>query len=174
MTKQITLYFIDANTSEIAVSFDGIQRHLTGIVVRQEQDGTKAWHKATGKSIKLPKNRYPLGLESDWTALAHDLDALGLLGHKYRVVNSFSSASWGEHRSVDLQSCYRDSFELGEFLTDAQAIEACESAQFADDTAAEEALKEAGFDSDLGTDGACYVAHLFREEADGSETQVEQ
>ena len=69
-------------------------------------------------------------------------------------------------------ACYADCFDLGEFLTDADAIEAAEEIQTEHDMEASKVFEEAGFDDDLGGAGACYTAHLFREEED-EDVQVE-
>ena len=51
-------------------------------------------------------------------------------------------------------------------LTDADAIEAAEEIQTEHDMEASKVFKEAGFDDDLGGDGPCYAAHLYRSEED--------
>lgn len=162
MKKTIRLYTVNQNTDNVAVCFERDMPKFTDIMVRQEAEGTKAWHK-DGKEITLPRKRYTLSNFEGQQELGEDLEALGLIGRKYIVKDSFSNAEYSEHKSVDLSVYYRDSFELGEFLTDAEAIEACSDAQYEDDSAAMEALRELGFDDDLGGDSPCYCAHLFRE-----------
>lgn len=170
MTKEITLNAIDGDTSLISVTLNGFAK-TTDIVVRQEQSGTKAWHK-DGKEIALPKKRYTLSSTAGKQELADDLDEMGLLGKHYSVWRSFSDAEYSEHKSIDLSVCYEDSFDVGDFLNDQDALEAVEAIQSKHDEAACEALKEAGFDGSLGGDGPCYCAHLFREEED-EDVQVE-
>ncbi len=165
MTKEIELWVIDGNTSEIAVLLNGTMVSAR-LCVRQEQSGTKAWNKKTGKEIALLKNRYRLCDAEGKQELADDLEELGLLGKHYYVRGSFQSAEWTEHRSIDLSVYYEDSFDVGDFLSDEAAIEATSVIQSEHDEAACCALKEAGFDDDLGGDGPCYAAHLYRSEED--------
>lgn len=68
--------------------------------------------------------------------------------------------------------CYEDCIDVGEFLTDKEAIEAVQELQRKADENARQVLASAGFSDDLGGCGASYVAHLFREEVDG-DVQVE-
>ena len=170
MTKTITLLALDGNTSE--VSLNGTMTP-TGICVRQCENGTEAWVRKTGKAIALPKTRYTLSNKAGVQELADDLDEMGLLGKHYYVRGSFQSAEWTEHKSIDLSVYYEDSFDVGDFLSDEAAIEATAVIQSEHDEAACCALKEAGFDDDLGGDAPCYVAHLFREDAD-EDVQIEQ
>lgn len=171
MTKEITLNALDGNTNLISVTLNGFAK-TTDIVVRQEADGTKAWYKSCGEEIVLPKTRYTLSSLTGKQELADDLEEMGLLGKHYSVYRSFSNAEWAEHKSIDLSVYYEDSFDVGDFLNDADAIEAVELIQSKHDEAACEALEEAGFDGSLGGDGPCYAAHLYREEED-EDVQVE-
>ena len=170
MTKTITLLALDGNTSE--VSLNGTMTP-TGICIRQCENGTEAWVRKAGKDIALPKSRYTLSSKAGVQELADDLDELGLLGKHYYVRGSFQSAEWTEHKSIDLSVYYEDTFDVGDFLSDEDALEATEVIQSEHDEAACCALKEAGFDDDLGGDAPCYVAHLFREDAD-EDVQIEQ
>lgn len=83
--KEIVLWQIDGNTSAIGVCFHGSTFwRQTGLAVRQEQDGTKVWRKATGEEIKLPRERYTLSSEAGLQDFGADLDALGLLAMRKR------------------------------------------------------------------------------------------
>lgn len=165
MTKEIELYAVCQDTSEIGVYLNGFMKH-TGLMVRQEQDGTKVWNRKSGKTVFDPKKHYTLSNEEGRQEFADDLDEMGLLGKHYYVRGSFQSAEWAEHKSIDLSGCYEDSFDVGDFLTDEEAIEAVEEIQSEHDEAACQMLKEEGFDDDLGGDGPCYAAHLYRSEED--------
>lgn len=169
--KEIELYAVCQGTSEIAVRLNGFMKH-TGLHVCQEKDGTKLWNRKNGKTVFAPKKHYTLSNEQGRQEFADDLEALGLLGKHYYVRGSFRSAEWAEHKSIDLSGCYEDSFDVGDFLTDEEAIEAVENIQSEHDEAACQMLREAGFDDDLGGDGPCYAAHLYREEED-EDVQVE-
>ncbi len=91
----------------------------------------------------------------------------------YYVFNSFNDAEW-HNFSIGVSYYYEDSFDVGEFVSDAEAIEAVERLQAKHDNAASKALVEAGYDGDLGTDGPCYVNHLYRKEDDGNDVKVER
>ncbi len=164
MTKEIELWVIDGNTSEIAVRLNGTMVSAR-LCVRQEQSGTKAWNKKTGKEIALPKNRYRLCDAEGKQELADDLEELGLLGKSYFVWNAFNSAEW-HNTAISISGYYEDRFDVGEFLTDKEAIEAVEEIQSEHDNNASAALEDAGYSGDLGGDGPCYAAHLYRSEED--------
>ena len=175
MTKTIEIFSVCQGTSEIGVCLNGFMKH-TGLMVRQEKDGTKVWNRKSGKTVFDPKKHYTLSNDKGRQELADDLEAIGLLGKSYYVWKAVQNAepfNTGDD-SVDREAmaCYADCFDLGEFLTDADAIEAAEEIQTEHDMEASKVFEEAGFDDDLGGAGACYTAHLFREEED-EDVQVE-
>ena len=83
----------------------------------------------------------------------------------YYVWNSFRDAEW-HNTQIDVSGCYQDNFDVGDFETDAEAIDAVEEIQTEHDMEASAALEEAGYSGDLGGDGPCYAAHLYRSEED--------
>lgn len=178
MTKTIELYAVCQGTGRIAVRLSGTDfEEFTSLHIRQEMEGTKMWDCNTGKEIALPKNRYRLCDDIGLRELAYDLDKMGLLGLSYyvkdAVINAEPFNTGDECLDDQLMSCYEDTFYLGDFLTDKDAIEAAKSRQSDDDDEAILILEDAGF-SDIGASGACYPAHLFRLNPDDTETQVEE
>ena len=92
----------------------------------------------------------------------------------YYVKDSFNSAdSFGTDIEQDLLSCYEDSFDVGEFESDEDAVKATLEKQSADDEKAYNLLEKAGYESGLGTGGPSYVANLYKQNDDGTEVAVE-
>ena len=169
MTKEIILWVapFDSASSIIGVRLNNeIDWTYTNLAVRQEHEKTYVWNYQTGLEVLMPRTRYTLSNDGGQKQLADDLDEMGLLGKHYYVRGSFQSAEWTEHRSIDLSVYYEDTFDVGDFLSDEDALEATAVIQSEHDEAACCALKEAGFDDDLGGDGPCYAAHLYRSEED--------
>ena len=94
--------------------------------------------------------------------------------HLYYVKNSFDSAdSFGTDIERELMDCYENSFDVGEFESDDEAVKATLERQSHDDLQAAKLLEEAGFESGLGSGGQSYTANLYRLEDDGTEVAVE-
>lgn len=92
----------------------------------------------------------------------------------YYVKNAFDSAeSSGTRIDDELLDCYEDSFVVGDFETDEEAVKATLEKQSDDDEKAYNLLEKAGYESGLGTGGPSYVANLYKEDADGNEFAVE-
>lgn len=92
----------------------------------------------------------------------------------YYVKNSFDSAeSSGTKIDDDLLDCYEDSFVVGDFETDEEAVKATLEKQSADDEKAYNLLEKAGYESGLGTGGPSYIANLYKQNDDGTEVAVE-
>ena len=92
----------------------------------------------------------------------------------YYVKNSFNSAdSFGTDIDGELMDCYDNSFDVGEFETDEEAVKATLEKQSADDEKANNQLEKAGYESGLGTGGPSYVANLYKQNDDGTEVAVE-
>lgn len=91
----------------------------------------------------------------------------------YYVWNSFGNAEW-HNTPIAVSRCYQDNFDVGDFETDAEAIEAVELIQSEHDNEASKRLEEAGYSGDLGGDGPCYAANLYRVEGeDEKDVRVE-
>ena len=92
----------------------------------------------------------------------------------YYVKDSFNSAeSSGTRIDDELLDCYEDSFVVGEFETDEEAVKATLEKQSADDEKAYNLLEKAGYESGLGTGGPSYLANLYKQNDDSTEVAVE-
>lgn len=178
MAKEIVLWaatWIDS-ASIIGVRLNGEEK-FTKFAVRQGGDRTIVWNYESGREVYMPCSRYTLSNDEGKKKFSEDLDMMGLIGFHYTVQEAVTHAEpfHTGNDAVDREAmrAYENFIDLGEFLSDEQAIRKLTKIQDQHDYQALKVLVLNGYEDDLGGSGACYVAHLFREKFDGTETQVE-